>query len=131
MKLLRFSCVSLAIVLGFITIVASGEVTPGFVDSDLDGYGDPSSGCPSIEEPGCVADNTDCDDSVDGADGIPGNCDDGANINPDETEVYDSVDNDCDEVIDNCNGPISCVCPYCGGNPCIPPCEGPPCGSGI
>ncbi len=84
MKLLRYSCASLAIVLGFITIIASNyTITAGFVDSDGDGYGNPLSFCGSIEQPNCVENNTDCDDTAIG-------------VNPGTGETCDGIDTDCD-----------------------------------
>lgn len=54
------------------------------IDVDGDGYGI-----------GCVL-GPDCDDRLNGADGIPGNADDGRNINPGAFEICDANDNDCD-----------------------------------
>jgi uncharacterized delta-60 repeat protein len=43
---------------------------------------------------------TDCDDRPHGADGIPGNADDGANIFPGVPEICDGIDNNCDGQVD-------------------------------
>jgi hypothetical protein len=88
MKLFRYSCVGLAIVLGFITIVASNVEnisvsTTRFLDRDGDGYGDPGEWCTSIEERTCVVNKTDCDDSDD-------------TIHPNAAEICnDTIDQDC------------------------------------
>ncbi|MCK4744686.1 hypothetical protein KAS41_01345, partial [Candidatus Parcubacteria bacterium] len=61
------------------------------VDMDDDGYIDINCG------------GNDCDDRPNGADGISGTLDDGANINPgqpDDCTQYDGIDNDCDGSID-------------------------------
>lgn len=67
--------------------------------------------------------NNDCDDTPDGADGDPGNADDGANINPGAPEntdysCSDGIDNNCNELIDchdteNCHGKKSSDGSYC------------------
>ena len=73
-----------------------GSVDPGtsadaltwYSDSDEDGFGDPSAPQQACTQPsGAVSDASDCDD----ADG---------SVNPDATEVCDSVDNDCDGSVD-------------------------------
>ncbi len=57
----------------------------GAIDSDDDGYFAVQSG------------GDDCDDRPNGADGIQGTADDGANINPGATEIAnDGIDQDCD-----------------------------------
>ncbi|MDG1481793.1 MAG: putative metal-binding motif-containing protein, partial [Myxococcota bacterium] len=62
----------------------ASDVLTWYADIDGDGYGDPDDSVESCSQPsGYVADSTDCDDSV--ADAFPGN-----------TEVCDSIDNDCD-----------------------------------
>lgn len=59
-----------------------------FQDSDADGFGNPQVTLKAASQPaGYVADKTDCDDS------------DG-NIYPGNTETSDSIDNNCDTVID-------------------------------
>ena len=86
MKFLRFSCLSLAIVLGFLTIVGSSQNRSYFLDKDGDNYGDPKifTVFLTFALPGYVLDNTDCDDS------------DG-NINPGATEIPDDgIDQNCD-----------------------------------
>ena len=66
------------------------------VDRDGDGYGYPTN-------LNCAYTELDCEDRAEGADGIPGTLDDGANINPDQPDdctQYDGIDNDCDGQID-------------------------------
>ena len=67
---------------------ASGQ-TDWTVDADSDGYGDEDGTALSqCDAPsGYVADNTDCDDTDSG-------------INPGESEVEDSTDQDCDDMVD-------------------------------
>ena len=62
----------------------------GTPDTDTDGYGDASATATAqCDAPtGSVEDNTDCDDGD-------------ADINPDAAEVCDSVDNDCDTLVDD------------------------------
>ena len=75
----------------------SGAVDEGlqvftyFVDSDNDGFGDALSAldtCESTLPAGYVVDSTDCDDT-------------NPNINPGMMEVYDSLDNDCNGLVDD------------------------------
>jgi len=64
-------------------------------DLDGDGFGDPGTTLAACTLPsGHVADGTDCDDA------------DGA-IHPDAEEVCNSVDDDCDELIDDADGDLS------------------------
>ena len=59
-----------------------------YLDSDEDGYGDPTVSQISCEEPSSYTDNnSDCDD-------------DNASVHPDMSEIYDLFDNDCDGQID-------------------------------
>lgn len=78
----------------------NGIVDEGFVaiswylDSDADGFGDSASTTESLEQPpGYVLDNTDCDDA-------------NPAINPAASEVYDSVDNNCDGQVDEGFDPV-------------------------
>jgi|GEM_PF-608119 len=64
------------------------DATTWYLDSDSDGFGDPANTWVSCEAPtGYDDDSDDCDDG------------DGA-VNPDATELCDSIDNDCDATID-------------------------------
>jgi len=55
-----------------------------YTDDDGDGYGDPDADTLACDQPsGAVEDDTDCDDADSG-------------VNPDATEVCDTLDNDCD-----------------------------------
>jgi len=58
-------------------------------DADLDTYGDPARSTLACDAPsGYLADNTDCDDSS-------------AAISPADVEICDSLDNDCDGLVDD------------------------------
>ena len=64
------------------------DATPWYRDADSDGYGNPSISDIECNQPtGYVADNTDCDDAV-------------ATTYPGADEYCNSVDDDCDTVID-------------------------------
>jgi len=71
-------------------IVDDGLPTnPYFADSDSDGFGDPEVMLSACSTPaGYVADDTDCDDTI-------------AASNPGELEICDTLDNDCDGLIDD------------------------------
>jgi hypothetical protein len=78
-----------------------GEVDEGFTpvtwfeDSDGDNYGTPSSTTVDVEKPdGFVANSLDCNDAD-------------AAINPGATEVWDSIDNNCDGVVDEGFTPVT------------------------
>ena len=82
-------------------------------DADGDLYGNPSNSQQACSKPtGYVANNLDCDDSNsylkpfdtdgDGVNRCQDDCDDANNQKyPGNTEICDSIDNDCDTVIDN------------------------------
>ena len=62
----------------------AADASTWYADSDGDGYGDVDAAAVACEVPsGHVADATDCDDST-------------ADASPEETEICDSIDNDCD-----------------------------------
>ena len=64
------------------------DATSYYTDSDGDGYGDEST-------------STDSCSAVSGLTTVGGDCDDSdSGISPDETEYCDSVDNDCDDEVD-------------------------------
>lgn len=68
--------------------VDEGVANTYYADADADGYGDPSSGVVSCEQPvGWTTDATDCDDSSDKS--FPGN-----------SEICDEIDNDCNGLVD-------------------------------
>jgi uncharacterized protein (TIGR03382 family) len=63
--------------------------TTWYADGDSDAYGDSSTSTSSCSQPsGYVSDNTDCDDTE-------------SAVNPGESEICDSLDNDCDGTVDN------------------------------
>ncbi len=85
MKFLRYSCVGLAIVLGFFTIVASnGTTKTWYEDDDGDGFGNELvSQQFSTQPPGYVDNKLDCDDTD-------------PEINPDALDdPTDGIDQDC------------------------------------
>jgi large repetitive protein len=60
-----------------------------FTDSDTDGYGDAAAAVSACAQPsGTVTDDTDCDDTA-------------IAVNPGATEVCNSIDDDCDTLIDD------------------------------
>ena len=77
--------------------------TTWYVDSDFDGYGDPSSTTTACSEPsGYSADDTDCDDSD-------------SDINPAATETCNGYDDDCDDIADDA-GDCPCAVEYRGSD---------------
>ncbi|MDG1483479.1 MAG: MopE-related protein [Myxococcota bacterium] len=65
------------------------DVVTWYADTDGDTYGDAAATDIDCSQPsGYVADDTDCDDST-------------AAVNPAATEICDSIDNDCDTLIDD------------------------------
>jgi len=68
--------------------VDEGVTTTYYADADSDGFGDSGTSAEACSQPsGYVSDSTDCDDST-------------ADANPDEPEVCDEIDNDCDGTVD-------------------------------
>jgi len=66
----------------------SADATTWYTDGDGDGHGDAASSVVACEAPsGTVADSDDCDDTT-------------ADASPDNTEVCDGIDNDCDTEVD-------------------------------
>ncbi len=68
-----------------------------YADTDMDNHGDPDvsiSNCSATPPSGYVTDNTDCDDN------------DGANF-PNNAEICDGQDNNCDNIIDNVTTPCA------------------------
>jgi carbonic anhydrase len=69
--------------------VDEGVTTTFYADADADGYGDPLVSdelCEAVE--GWVLDMSDCDDT-------------NAEVSPAAVEVYDGVDNDCNDAVDD------------------------------
>jgi len=59
-----------------------------YLDADNDGFGNPNTSIQNCGQPnGYVSNNTDCDDS-------------NASLNPNQSEIADNVDNDCDGLTD-------------------------------
>jgi len=66
----------------------AADVATWYADTDSDGYGDPAVTAAACSAPtGHVADNTDCDDTS-------------AAVSPAATELCNSIDDDCDSVVD-------------------------------
>lgn len=64
-------------------------------DADTDGFGDPDASVRRCAIPaGYVATSTDCDDSL-------------ATVNPSASEVCDSIDNDCDALVDSADSSVN------------------------
>jgi hypothetical protein len=69
-------------------IIDEGVLTTYYKDEDGDGYGDASESVQACEPPtGYVVNNSDCDDTK-------------ANVNPSAVEVYNWIDDNCDNQID-------------------------------
>jgi hypothetical protein len=65
-----------------------------YADTDVDGYGDASVATTACDAPsGTVADDTDCDDTE-------------AAVNPGATEVCNTVDDDCDGLVDDADSDL-------------------------
>ncbi len=74
---------------GIIDGASAVDASTWYVDADADGYGDPSSATVTCDAPsGGVANGGDCDDT-------------NAAISPAATEVCNSIDDDCDALIDD------------------------------
>ncbi len=78
-----------------------------YADLDGDGYGDAATETVACEAPsGTVGDDSDCDDGA-------------ADVNPAATEICDSIDNDCNGVVDRVDDDgDSFVAEACGGGDC-------------
>jgi hypothetical protein len=73
----------------------AADATTWYADGDSDGYGDASDSDIACDAPsGYVADDSDCDDGD-------------STINPAATEICDSVDNDCDGLVDDDDSGVS------------------------
>jgi len=73
----------------------AADASTWYADSDGDGYGDAAVTDVACSAPtGFVADDTDCDDAT-------------AAVNPTATEQCDSIDNDCDGLVDDDDSGIS------------------------
>jgi|GEM_PF-1482366 len=89
-----------------------GVTTPYYEDNDKDTYGNPSKVLNACAQPsGYVTNNKDCNDA-------------NATINPGATEIYNKVDDNCNDQIDEgfCDNSNDCPQPICGSGPGRPLC---------
>lgn len=74
---------------------ALNALTIWYQDSDNDGFGNPNESIQNCGQPaGYVSNNTDCDDTNNA-------------INPNASEIFDGIDNDCDNTIDEGFTPVT------------------------
>jgi hypothetical protein len=74
---------------------AAADAPTWYADDDGDSFGDPDASTAACAQPSAyVADDTDCDDRD-------------AAINTDAQEVCDGLDNDCDELVDDDDAPVT------------------------
>ncbi|MBM75251.1 MAG: hypothetical protein CMK59_07605 [Proteobacteria bacterium] len=70
-----------------------------YLDADQDGYGDPQTELLACQQPeGYLSNNNDCNDDPDN---------NGALFNPEATEICDSIDNNCNGLIDDEDSTLS------------------------
>ncbi|MBK7886546.1 MAG: T9SS type A sorting domain-containing protein [Bacteroidetes bacterium] len=75
--------------------IGTGSFTQYYLDFDNDSYGDPTSSQSSCTMPfGYVVDNTDCNDA-------------NAAVNPAATEICNTIDDDCDGLVDDADPSIT------------------------
>lgn len=79
-----------------------------YADSDGDGYGDPQNSITtrSTAPGGYVSNNLDCNDS-------------NSAVNPDAKEICDSIDNNCNNQVDELNAGCKDITPYCISGSCV------------